>query len=210
MRGSRPNLRAAPAAASPCSCESVSKAIPTTVARGNASRAISTRLAASSSWRTKMPVTLPPGMCETRYIPVRQRVEIDGQKRDRPPVRSRERGTQRWLVSDREEHVDLARRELAIIFLIAFDIRCLDVIECKIPAFLIAQFGHPLEEGCIKWELSRLHTDKADTQHLWLLRVRRKRQRSRRTAKKRDELSPSHAEHRASSSAWGRRQQADH
>ncbi len=28
-----------------------------TVARGNASRAISTRLAASSSWRTKMPVT---------------------------------------------------------------------------------------------------------------------------------------------------------
>src|SRR5262249_38153593 len=30
-------------------------------ARGNASRAISTRLAASSSWRTKMPVTLPPG-----------------------------------------------------------------------------------------------------------------------------------------------------
>src|SRR5207245_1515912 len=27
----------------------------------NTSRAISTRLAASSSWRTKMPVTLPPG-----------------------------------------------------------------------------------------------------------------------------------------------------
>src|SRR5947209_16627964 len=199
MRGSRPSLRAASAAASRCSRESVSNAIPTTVARGNASRAISTRLAASSSWRTKMPVTLPPGMCETRYIPVRQRVEIDGQRRDRPPVRSRERGTQRWLVSDREEHVDLARRELAIIFLIAFDIRCLDVIECKIPAFLIAQFGHPLEEGCIKWELSRLHTDKADTQHLRLqLRPRRERPRRRRTAEQPYELAPPHVEHGAS------------
>jgi hypothetical protein len=31
------------------------------LARENASRAISTRLAASSRWRTKMPVTLPPG-----------------------------------------------------------------------------------------------------------------------------------------------------
>src|SRR2546429_8471698 len=186
MRGSRPILRAASAAASRCSRETVSNAIPTTVARGNASRAISTRLAASSSWRTKMPVTLPPGMCETRYIPVRQRVEIDGQKRDRPPVRSRERGTQRWLVSDREEHVDLARRELAIIFLIAFDIRCLDVIECKIPTLLITQFGHPLEEIGIERGLPGLNADKADTQHLRLLRAGRERPR-RGAADERDE-----------------------
>ena len=85
-------------------------------------------------------------MCETRYIPVRQRVEIDGQKRDRPPVRSRERGTQRWLVSDREEHVDLARRELAIVLFVAFDIRGLDVFEGEVAAFLIAEFGHPPEK----------------------------------------------------------------
>jgi hypothetical protein len=45
----------------------------------------------------------------------------------------------------------------------------LDVFEGKIPAFLIAQFGHPLEEICIKWGRSRQHTDKADAQHLWLL-----------------------------------------
>jgi len=37
-------------------------------------------------------------------------------------------------------------------------VRCLNVVECKIPAFLVA-------ERC----LSRLHTDKADAQHLWLL-----------------------------------------
>src|SRR5262249_20352013 len=36
-------------------------AIATTFALGNASRAISTRFAASSSWCTKIPVTLPPG-----------------------------------------------------------------------------------------------------------------------------------------------------
>jgi hypothetical protein len=29
--------------------------------------------------------------------------------------------------------------------------------------------GHPLEEIRIMWGVSRLHTDKADTQHLWLL-----------------------------------------
>jgi hypothetical protein len=45
----------------------------------------------------------------------------------------------------------------------------LDIVECEIPAFLIAEFGHPLEEIRIMWGLSRLHTDKADTQHLWLL-----------------------------------------
>jgi hypothetical protein len=66
----------------------------------------------------------------------------------------------------------------------------LDVIEGKIPAFLIAKFGHPLEEICIKWGLSRLHTDKADAQHLWLLlRARRQRQRDR-AAEQRYELAP--------------------
>src|SRR6516162_3775375 len=150
MRGSRPNLRAASAAASPCSCESASKAIPT-------------------------------------------RIEIDGQERDRLTVGRRERSTQRWLVPDRQEHVDLARRELAIVLFVAFDIRCLDVIEGKIPTFLIAEFGHPLEEICIKWGLSRQHTDKADAQHLWLeLRTSREWPCSRRTADKRYELAPFH------------------
>jgi len=96
------------------------------------------------------------------------------QKRDRLTVRSRERSTQRRLVPDRHEHVDVARCELAIVLFVAFNIRCLDVIEGKIPAFLIAQFGHPLEEICIQGGSSRLHTDKADAQHLWLLlRARR-------------------------------------
>jgi hypothetical protein len=53
-------------------------------------------------------------------------------------------------------------------------------VEVKIPAFLIAEFGHPLEEICIKWGLSRQHTDKADAQYLRLeLRTRRERPRSR-------------------------------
>src|SRR6516162_7120055 len=131
MRGSRPNLRAASAAASPCSCESASKAIPT-------------------------------------------RIEIDGQERDRLTVGRRERSTQRWLVPDRQEHVDLARRELAIVLFVAFDIRCLDVIEGKIPTSRIAGFGHPLEEFGIRGGLARNNTDKPDAQHLgWELRTSR-------------------------------------
>src|SRR5262249_23750253 len=58
---------------------------------------------------------------------------------------------------------------LAIVLFVAFDIRCLDVIEGKIPAFLIAEFGHPLEKIGVERRLPRLHTDKADAQHLWLL-----------------------------------------
>jgi hypothetical protein len=65
----------------------------------------------------------------------------------------------------------------------------LDVFEREVAAFLIAQFGHPLEEGSIEWELSRLHPDKADTQHLRLqLRVHDKRPRGRNTAEQRDDL----------------------
>jgi hypothetical protein len=70
----------------------------------------------------------------------------------------------------------------------------LDVIECKIPAFLIAQFGHALEEICVKWGLSGQHTDKADTQRFRLqLRSHRKRPRRHRAADKRDELAPIHS-----------------
>jgi hypothetical protein len=65
----------------------------------------------------------------------------------------------------------------------------LDVVECKIPAFLIAQFGHPLQEIRIMWGVSRLHTDKADAQHLRLLGARRERPRGR-AAEQRDELAP--------------------
>src|SRR5262245_27619576 len=142
-------------------------------------------------------------MREIRHITLRKRIEIDGQKRDRLTVGHRERSTQRWLVPDCQEHVDLARRELAIVLFVAFDIRCLDVIECKIPTFLIAEFGHPLEEICIKWGLSRQHTDKADAQHLrLLLRTRRERPSCRSAAEQRDELAPLHrCNHSITSSA---------
>jgi hypothetical protein len=70
----------------------------------------------------------------------------------------------------------------------------LDIVECEIPAFLIAEFGHPLEEIRIMWGVSRLHTDKADTQHLWLLlRARRERPHSRCAAEQRDERAPLHS-----------------
>src|SRR5262249_31524140 len=76
---------------------------------------------------------------------------------------------------------------------VAFDIRCLDVIEGKIPTFLIAEFGHPLEEIRIMWGVSRQHTDKADAQHLRLqLRAHGKRPRGSRAAEEGDELAPSH------------------
>src|ERR1700745_3800564 len=108
-------------------------------------------------------------MREIRYITLRKSIEIDGQERDRLTVRNRKSGTQRRLVSDRQEHVNFSRRKLTIVFLVGFDVRCLDIVECEIPPFLIAEFGHPLEEIRIMWGVSRLHTDKADTQHLWLL-----------------------------------------
>src|SRR4029077_10039742 len=132
-------------------------------------------------------------MGEIGYITLRKRIEIDGQERDRLTVRNRKRGTQRRLVPDRPEHVNFSRRELTIVFLVAFDVRCLDIVECEIPAFLIAEFGHPLEEIRIMWGVSRLHTDKADTQHLWLLLPpRRERPRGRCAAEKRDERAAPH------------------
>src|SRR5262249_33725990 len=61
-----------------------------------------------------------------------------------------------------------------------------------VAALLITKFGHPPEEICIKWGLSRQHTDKADAQHLWLeLRTSRERPR-RRTTEQRYELAPFH------------------
>jgi hypothetical protein len=66
-------------------------------------------------------------------------------------------------------------------------------VEVKIPAFLIAEFGHPLEEICIKWGLSRQHTDKADAQYLRLeLRTRRERPGRRRAAEQSDERATGH------------------
>src|SRR6516164_1652082 len=132
-------------------------------------------------------------MGEIRHISLRQRIKIDSQERDRLTVRNRKRGTQRRLVPDRQEHVNFLRRELTIVFLVALDVRCLDIVEFEIPAFLIAKFGHPLEEIRIMWCLSRLHTDKADTQHLrLLLRARRERPRCN-AAEQRDELAALHS-----------------
>src|SRR5262249_25861116 len=102
------------------------------------------------------------------------------------------RGTQRRLASHRQEHVGLARREFLIAFVIAIDIRCLDIIECKVAALLIAKFGHPPEEIFIMWSFSRLHTDKADAQHLVLLRPCRDRP-SRRAADQRHEIASCHS-----------------
>jgi hypothetical protein len=55
-------------------------------------------------------------------------------------------------------------------------------------AFLAVDFD-PLAKGyvAIMWSLSRLHTNKADAQHLGLLRPRRQRPRRRRAAEQRDE-----------------------
>jgi hypothetical protein len=94
-------------------------------------------------------------------------------------------------IPDRQEHVNFSRRELTIVFLVVFDVRCLDIVEYEIPAFLIAEFGHPLEKIRIVWGVSRLHTDKADTQHRLLLRARRERPR-RRAAEQRHELASLH------------------
>src|SRR5262249_52139344 len=66
----------------------------------------------------------------------------------------------RRLVADCQEHVNFARRELAIVAFVAFDVRCLNVVECKVSALLITKFAHPPEEICIMWDLSGLHTDK--------------------------------------------------
>jgi hypothetical protein len=121
------------------------------------------------------------GAREIGHISLRQRVKIDGEKGDRPSLRGRKRRAQRGLVADGEEQVDLARRELAIAFLIALDICRLDVFEREVAAFLIAQLSHPLDEVGIKRGLSRLHTDKADAQRLGLLlRVSRERPDQRR------------------------------
>src|SRR5262249_14329575 len=131
-------------------------------------------------------------MREIRYITLRKRIEIDGQERDRLTVRNRKRGTQRRLVSDRQEHVNFSRRKLTIVFLVAFDVRCLDIVECEIPAFLIAEFGHTLQEIRIIWCLSRLHAGKADTQHLWLLLRARRQRPCRRATEQRDERASPH------------------
>src|SRR5262249_10560714 len=89
---------------------------------------------------------------------------------------------------------NLARCELAIVLLVTFDIRCLDIIKCKVAAFLIAEFGHPSEEIGIERGLPGLNADKADTQHLRLqLRTRRKGPRRRRAADRCDELTASHS-----------------
>jgi len=73
--------------------------------------------------------------------------------------------------SNRQEHVDFARRETRDSF-------CRSLrhpgSECnrKIATFLISEFGHPSDEICIMWGLSGLHTDEALTQHLVLPRAR--------------------------------------
>src|SRR5262249_28129851 len=99
-----------------------------------------------------------------------------------------------WQVgADRYEHVNLARRDLAIVSLVAFDIRRLDVIKCEVAAFLITQFGHSLEKIGIDRRLPGLNADKPDTQHLrLLLRPRLERQADARATEQHYELAASH------------------
>jgi hypothetical protein len=97
------------------------------------------------------------------------------------------------LVPDREEHVDFARRQLAVILLVSFDVRRLNVFECKVAAFLIAELRHPLEKIAIDRGFTRLNADEAHPQHLGLyLRASHKRPRSR-SAEQRDELAAPHS-----------------
>src|SRR6476659_3417877 len=161
MRGSRPSLRAASAAASRCSRDVASKATPTTLARGNASR-------------------------------------------------DRERSLQRPLIADGQEHVDLARCELAIVRFVPVDVGCLDIIEREVPAFLIAELGHAPEKVAVERRLPRLHADKPDAQLRRLLRARRAWQNAGaggRGAEERDELTASEptVPHSITSSARARR-----
>src|SRR6516164_1495239 len=132
-----------------------------------------------------------PGAREVRHIALGERVEIDGEKHDRLSVGGRNRRAQRALVSDREEYVDLARRELAIAVFVAFEIRGLDVVERNVAAFLISEFGHPPAEVVIERGLAGLHADKADAQHR-LLRAPRERP-HRHTAESQEELAPPHS-----------------
>ena len=158
-------MRAASAAASPCSCEACRKRF----RRG--SRAGTPRERSQRVWRRARSLARKcrshcrrdvrdslhspwqedqnrwPGT-RSAYRP-RRKARHEARARSRPPG-----------------HVDFSRRELTIVFLVAFDVRCLDIVECEIPAFLIAEFGHSPEEICIMWGISGLHTDKADTASL--------------------------------------------
>src|SRR5262249_62025092 len=99
---------------------------------------------------------------------------------------------QRALVPDREEHVDLARRKLAIAVFVAFEIGGLDIIERKVAAFLIPEFGHPPAEVVIERGLAGLHADKTHAQHRRLLRAPRDRP-QRRAAESQDKFAPPHS-----------------
>src|SRR5262249_27695588 len=148
---------------------------------------------------------VPPGARETGYVALRKRVEIDGQKRDRPALRNREGSLQRVLVADREEHVDLARCELAIVCFVALNARGLDVVEGKVAAFLIAELGHAPEKASIERRLPRLHADKADAQLLRLLRGRRARPNDGGAGRGAEERDESTGRHSMTSSARARR-----
>src|SRR5215472_10704391 len=72
---------------------------------------------------------------------------------------------------------------------VAFDIRRLDVVEGEVAAFLVTEFGHPPEKVGVDRRVPGLNADKAEPQHLRLLRARRERPRGS-AAEQRDELAP--------------------
>src|SRR6516164_4196187 len=127
MRGSRPSLPAASAAASRCSREVASNAMPRTVALARECLARDLdAFGGELELAHENARHVAPGTREVRHVALGERIEIDGQKYDGSAVRNRERGAQRALVAHRQEHVDLARRKLAIVFFVALEIRGLD------------------------------------------------------------------------------------
>src|SRR5262249_49320613 len=79
---------------------------------------------------------------------------------------------------------------------VAFDIRRLDVVEGEVAAFLVTEFGHPPEKVGVDRRVPGLNADKAEPQHLRLLRACRERPRSGRATDQRDEIATFHFEHR--------------
>ena len=85
----------------------------------------------------------------------------------------------------------LARRKLAIVFFVAFEIRRLDVIERKVAALLISEFGHAPAEVVIERGVAGLHDCDAGWQ--W-------RRQARPHARTRKDIIDSHSKF---SIAWG-------
>src|SRR5262245_60901694 len=112
------------------------------------------------------------------------RIEVERDENDRRCARGGPRRPQRRLVAGREHDIHLARGKLAIGQFVPLDTWRLDVLERKIAARLVTEFGYAPLEGSIMRRPSRQDAGVADAEHLRLLRARRARQRRRRAAER--------------------------